>query len=107
MERQFILDGVPLSKLANDETRRTQPSLNVGIPQYSAVNDRNCKSYFNSKGLPNGLNNHPMKDNTDSMMGSVFDKFMDSSVSMEYLRDRRRIGAGKSLYKMLKLINMS
>ena len=30
MERGFVLDGVCLNHLANDETDRTFPSLNIG-----------------------------------------------------------------------------
>ena len=53
LERGFVLDGVALSRLANEETDRTHPSLNVGIPQYRARQDKHCKSYFSSnKALP-------------------------------------------------------
>ena len=49
----FVLDGVALGRLANEETDRTHPSLNVGIPQYRARQDKHCKSYFSSnKALP-------------------------------------------------------
>ncbi len=41
-----------MSHLANDETDRTGPSLNLGIPQYNAMDDKYCKSYFRSRGLP-------------------------------------------------------
>ena len=40
LERGFVLDGVCLSHLANDETDRTFPSLNIGedyISRYSTV----------------------------------------------------------------------
>lgn len=35
LEKDFVLDGVCLSHLANDETDRTFPSLNIGMsPHY-------------------------------------------------------------------------
>lgn len=52
LERNFVLDGAVLSRLTNDETGRTNPSLNFGIPQYRAKEDKHCKSYFTHKGLP-------------------------------------------------------
>ena len=69
LERGFVLDGVCLSHLANDETDRTFPSLNIGrlipsryqltddrfssgIPQYNAQFDRSTASYFKRRGLP-------------------------------------------------------
>ena len=53
LERNFVLDGVALSRLANEETERTHPSLNFGIPQYRPRQDKHCKSYFASnKALP-------------------------------------------------------
>lgn len=56
-----MLDGVCLSHNANDETDRTFPSLNIGIPQYSALSDRNTANYFKQKGLPRFV-----KDSQDS-----------------------------------------
>ena len=41
-----------MSHLANNEIDRTHPSLNLGIPQYNAMNDISCKTYFRSRGLP-------------------------------------------------------
>ena len=52
LERSFVLDGVALSHLANDEIDRTHPSLDLGIPQYNAMRDGHVKSYFARKGLP-------------------------------------------------------
>lgn len=52
LEKGFILDGTVVSTLYNNETGRTQPSLNFGIPQYNAVNDRYCASYLKSKQVP-------------------------------------------------------
>ncbi len=52
LEKGFVSDGVALSHLANDETDRTAPSLNLGIPQYNAMDDRYCRTYFRSRGLP-------------------------------------------------------
>ena len=43
-----MLEGVALTRLANKETDRTHPSLNVSIPQYRARQDKHCKSYFSS-----------------------------------------------------------
>lgn len=51
-EKGFILDGTVVSRLANDETDRNAPSLNFGIPQYNALTDPHCKSYFKSKAVP-------------------------------------------------------
>ena len=52
LERGFILDGVALSKQTNDEPERSNPSVNIGIPQYNPTIDKHCKSYFKQKGLP-------------------------------------------------------
>ena len=52
LEKRFVLDGVALSHFANDETDRTQPSLDLGIPQYSAAKDHHAKGYFARRGLP-------------------------------------------------------
>ena len=55
LERGFLLDGVCLSHLANDETDRTFPSQNIGIPQYNALVSKNASNYFKRKGLPRFL----------------------------------------------------
>lgn len=53
LERGFVLDGVALSRQANEETDRTHPSLNVGIPQYRPLEDRHSRAYYkNNKSLP-------------------------------------------------------
>ena len=54
-ERAFILDGVVVSRQANEEIDRNTPSLDFGIPQYNALNDPHCKNYFKSKSLPKKL----------------------------------------------------
>lgn len=55
-EKGFVLDGVVLSRLTNEETSRTHPSINIGIPQYRATNDKHCKDYFEkSKTLPKNI----------------------------------------------------
>ena len=41
-----------MSHLVNDETGRTNPSINMGIPQYNALDDKSCAGYFQRKGLP-------------------------------------------------------
>ena len=41
-----------MSHLVNDETARTNPSINMGIPQYNALDDKSCAGYFQRKGLP-------------------------------------------------------
>ena len=52
LEKGFVLDGVPMSHLVNDEMGRTNPSINMGIPQYNALDDKSCAGYFQRKGLP-------------------------------------------------------
>ena len=52
LEKGFLLDGVAMSHLANDEVDRSNPSVNIGIPQYLAGQDGSCKAYFKRKGLP-------------------------------------------------------
>lgn len=103
LEKQFILDGVPLNKLANDEIGRTQPSLNIGIPQYSAVNDPACKNYFKSKNVKQPK---PSKETVTSEKDSLsrFEKFMRSSTAKKYLDDRQKIGAGKIINSRLNKI---
>ena len=100
LERGFVIDSVALSKHANDETGRTHPSLNLGIPQYNALKDPHCKAYFRMKGLPKYTNQEklPQGDvdggSTSSMMGAVFDQFLRNSSAKEYLKERESIGAG-------------
>lgn len=107
LERGFVLDGVTLSRHANDEIGRTNPSLNFAIPQYNASDDPHCKSYFKMKGLPKTAKvaaNKAKKDDkraegdttehTSTMMGAVFDKFVRNSSAKQYISDRASIGAG-------------
>lgn len=93
-ERGFVLDGVPLSKLANDETGRTQPSLNFGIPPYSPLHDKNCKTFFQSKGLPKGIKDSFQKESEKGKTASISEQFVLSSSAVKYLDDRKKIGAG-------------
>lgn len=86
LEKDFILDGVPLSKIANDEIGRTQPSFNIGIPQYSALGDPACKHYFASSGLK-----VVKAKNGEKREVGVFMR------ARKYLQDRKKIGAGKKL----------
>ena len=51
-ELGFVLDGVVLSRLANEDTKRSNPSLNIGIPQYNALRDPANQSYLRRRGLP-------------------------------------------------------
>ena len=53
-EQGFLLDGTLLSRQANDETDRCNPSyLNFGIPQYNALKDPHLKRYLKTnKSLP-------------------------------------------------------
>ena len=52
-EKGFLLDGTLLSRQANDETDRCNPSyLNFGIPQYNALTDPHLKRFLRSKSLP-------------------------------------------------------
>ena len=53
-EEGFLLDGALLSRQANDETERCNPSyLNFGIPQYNALKDPHLKRYLETnKSLP-------------------------------------------------------
>ena len=103
LERGFVLDGTVVSRLANDETGRSHPSLNMGIPQYNALHDKHCKSYFKSKGPPKSvratksLTSAIPEDSEDnsSMMGQVFDKFVRNSSAKQYLQEREGIGAGE------------
>ena len=84
LEKGFVLDGVPLSKLGNDEIGRTNPTMNIGIPQYLASKDKHCR-YLLGSSLAHA-----------SMMGSVNDKFLGNSAAKEYMESRRNIGAGNS-----------
>jgi len=53
-EKGFLLDGALLSRQANDETERCNPShLNFGIPQYNALKDPHLKHFLKTnKSLP-------------------------------------------------------
>ena len=51
-EKGFVLDGVTLSRQTNEEIERSQPSVNIGIPQYNALHDKHAQRYFKRKGLP-------------------------------------------------------
>ena len=102
LEKGFVLDAVALSKHANDEIGRTQPSLNMGIPQYNALKDPNCKTYFKMKGLPKLAKQGQQEvsqgeddtEITSSMMGAVFDHFVQSSSAKYYLKERESMGSG-------------
>ena len=99
-ERGFVLDGVPLGKLANDETQRTQPSLNFGIPFYSPLEDKSCSAYYQSKSLPKGVRCNFQKKEKESetennhVRKSSSDRFILGSSAVQYLDDRKKIGAG-------------
>ena len=99
------MDAVALSKHANDEIGRTQPSLNFGIPQYNALKDTHCKTYFQMKGLPKYAEQAQLEGKesatadtdselTSSMMGPVFDKFLRNSSAKKYIEERESIGSG-------------
>jgi len=67
----------------------------MGIPQYNALEDKTCASYFQRKGLPKSVKN--VKEGggkMSSMMGGVFDRFLRSTEAREYLHDRQKIGGG-------------
>ncbi len=97
LEKKFVLDCVPLGKLANDEVGRTQPSLNIGIPQYSAIKDPSCKSYFKSKGIPKAAREaSSKKPMNDIESESSFERFLHNSSAQKYLDDRKKFGAGMS-----------
>ncbi len=66
LECGFVLDGVTLSRQANDEPDRSNPSVNIGIPQYNPIMDKYCKSYFKQKGLPEELKNKPDSEVTNT-----------------------------------------
>ena len=56
LEKGFVLDGVVLSRQTNEETARTNPSINIGIPQYRATEDKHCSGYFTkTKALPKNI----------------------------------------------------
>lgn len=103
LEKGFILDGIPLSKLGNDEIRRTQPSLNIGIPKYSAIRDPNCTNYFKYKSLPNLAKESFIKNDKGC---NTIDKFIANSAAKQYLQDRKKMGSGKicNYYKTNYLI---
>lgn len=91
LEKGFILDGVVLSKLANDETGRSHPSLNMGVPQYSALNDPGCKLYFAS-GLKTETEAPMQKGEKDTHT-----IFVEKSGAQKYIDNRKTIGAGKAI----------
>jgi hypothetical protein len=78
---------VALSKHGNDETGRTQPSLNIGIPQYSALKDRSCRYYFKRT-----LN---LTENTADEVDTLA-SFIQGCAAKKYLVDRKKIGAGNN-----------
>lgn len=93
LEKGFILDGIPLSKVANDETGRTNPTLNLGIPQYYGRKDTHCHLYYSQKKLDiHEENGSALEDS--SMMGFVYDKFTRGSAANQYIEDRKKLGAG-------------
>ena len=94
LERNFVLDCIPLSKLANDEVGRTKPSLNIGIPQYLATKDPGCKNYFKRKGVGKSGREAHEQLKAHIMPESSVDKFLRNSSATKYLSDRKKIGAG-------------
>ena len=103
LEKGFVLDGVAVGKQSNDETGRSQPSPNIGIPQYNALRDKHCKNYFTTRSLPKfvqptkSLTSVEDAEHSASMMGNVFDKFVRNSLAKQYLKERESIGAGELL----------
>jgi len=97
LEKGFILDGVPLSKVANDETDRTNPTLNLGIPQYNGKKDTHCRLHYSKKSSD--------YSGTDSMMGHVYDNLCFASSSRNYIDNRKEFGAGRCMFMKYIPIN--
>ena len=99
-EKGFVLDGVVLSRLGNEDTKRSNPSLNIGIPQYNALRDPANQTYLRRRGLPKAVKEiaeDPQKaEESESMMGKVYDHFVRSSEAITYLKDVSKKGAGYS-----------
>ena len=112
LEVGFILDGVPLSRVTNEETGRTNPSINIGIPQYNALTDKHCKSYFKTKSLPQAIAKVCMyvctyvciymyvcmyillqPSDKSSMAGGVLDEFTKTTEAWIYMKERETLGA--------------
>ncbi|XP_062515678.1 sperm microtubule associated protein 1-like [Corticium candelabrum] len=87
LECSFILDGVAVSRQANEDVHRTNPTINIGIPQYYGAKDRHARTYVRS--APARTSRIRAQKAIDcSMMGSVYDKFTNRCSSARYLRDR-------------------
>ncbi|XP_065829716.1 sperm microtubule associated protein 1-like [Oscarella lobularis] len=91
LEMNFVLDGVALSKQANDDARRTNPSINIGIPQYQAQRDKHAQSYFVTKPAKTSLKTTRQDSEPSTVMGKVYDRFTKRCHSATYLRERKEI----------------
>lgn len=96
-EKGFLLDGTLLSRQANDETDRCNPSyLNFGIPQYNALKDPHLKRYLKTnKSLPKSFQRHIEEEHTDTMQGMLLDRLTTGSHTLSYIKERNSlVGAG-------------
>ena len=97
MEKSFVLDGVPLCHLSNNEVSRSSPQHDISLPSYNPVKDEHCRVYFKFASIPRAVSaritrNRPLP----TQAGSHKDHFLERCSSAQYLSDRNRNGAGYS-----------
>jgi hypothetical protein len=98
LERNFILDGVAVSKQANDDIHRTNPSINIGIQQYNAAKDKHARNYIRTAPAKQATERAEQNDHS-TMMGHVYDRFTARCASAKYLRERRILHSAGHSYK--------
>ena len=97
MKKSFVLDGIPLSNMSNNEVYRTYPQHDISLPSYNPVKDKHCRVYFQFSSLPRAVSAHISRGHTlPTQAGSHKDKLLERCSSAQYLSDRNRNGAGYS-----------
>ena len=97
MDKSFILDGVPLSNLSNNEVFRCQPQHDISLPSYNPIKDEHCRVYFQFASIPRAVSarlsrNRPLP----TQAGCHKDKFLERCSSAQYITQRNRNGASYS-----------
>ncbi|KAI6652062.1 hypothetical protein LOD99_4607 [Oopsacas minuta] len=97
MEKSFILDGVPLSNLSNNDVFRSSPQHDISLPSYNPVKDKHCRVYFQFASIPRAVSarisrNRPLS----TQAGHHKDVFLERCSSVQYISHRNRNGAGYS-----------
>ena len=94
MER-FVLDGVPLSNLSNNDVFRSSPQHDISLPSYNPVKDEHCRVYFKFASIPRVVSARLSRNRSlPTQAGCYKDKFLERCSSAQYISQRNRNGTG-------------